>query len=191
MTNKSTKEKILTAAKELFVAHGFAGTSMGKVAKLAGVNHSLIFHHFQNKEQLWVAVKHEIVDAVDGEKNSLPEITLPFTDFLKALFIRNMAVYREKPEIVRMLNWQRLERNDSVSIGVTASPEMQAWIRAFQHYQQQGDINPDLRPEFIITMILSIISSAALDPNVFIQSEEDQHAYLEFCIESLKKTLKH
>ena len=46
--DKSTKEKILAAAKELFLAHGFAGASMGEIGRQAAVNHSLLFYHFKN-----------------------------------------------------------------------------------------------------------------------------------------------
>jgi AcrR family transcriptional regulator len=186
----TTKDKILTAAKELFVAHGFAGTSMGKVAKLAGVNQSLIFHHFQNKEKLWIAVKHDIVGATEENPKSLPDISLSFADFLRALFLRNMEIYRQQPDIVRMLNWQRLERSSCSQIGITASKEMQAWVEAFKHYQQKGDVDPQLKVEFIITMVLSIISSAALDPNIFIQQEKALNEYIDFCIEAMLKTFK-
>lgn len=188
MVELSTKEKILVAARELFVAHGFAGTSMGKVAKLAQVNHSLIFHHFTNKEQLWIAVKHDIVGAAEESTKSLPDTDLPFAAFLKELFWRNLAIYRKQPDIVRMLNWQRLERSCGSQIGVTASQEMQDWVKAFKHYQTTGDLAQSINVEFLITMVLSIISSAALDPNVFIQHEEQLNAYIEFCLTTLLKT---
>lgn len=189
MKELSTKEKILIAAKKLFVAYGFAGTSMSKVAKEAQINHSLIFHHYKNKEQLWVAVKQSIVKKSGEQHKTLPDTNLPFNQFLKDLFMQNMQFYRNNTDVVRMINWQRLEYETSQHIGITLSTETQAWINAFKHYQKKGDIDATLKPEFIITLILSIISSAALDPNIFISNKKNQQAYIQFCMECLMKAL--
>jgi len=51
LPEEKTDYKILVSARELFVKHGFSGTSMGKIAMKANVNHSLIFHHFGNKQK--------------------------------------------------------------------------------------------------------------------------------------------
>lgn len=191
MINKeTTKDKILTAARTLFVSHGFAGTSIGNIAKLAAVNHSLVFHHFKNKEQLWLAVKQSIVAESSQRASTLPDCHLSFDSFLKELFIRNIGFYRDNPDIVRMISWQRLEHNSGQAIGVTNSGDMQNWVQAFKHYQLQGDIQSRLKPEWIVTLILSIVSSAALDPNVFINEREALTEYIDFCIETLSGALK-
>ena len=186
----NTKEKILNAAQQLFAENGFAGTSMGNIAKLAKINHSLIFHHFGNKAQLWVAVKQHITAQANRKSVTLPETDLPFDQFLKELFTRCLKFYKNNPDLVRMMNWQRMEANAEPEIGVTASGDMQKWADTFKHYQNQGEINPSLKPEFIVTMILAIISSAALDPNVFIKKKPYLENYLSFCITCLKKGLQ-
>jgi TetR/AcrR family transcriptional regulator, repressor for neighboring sulfatase len=51
---------ILESAAELFAARGPAGVSIRDVANGAGINHSLVFRHVGNKEQLVAAVlNHE------------------------------------------------------------------------------------------------------------------------------------
>jgi AcrR family transcriptional regulator len=54
--NKSTKQKILEAANNLFAKHGFAGTSVREIATQAEVNLAAINYHFQNKEKLYMNV---------------------------------------------------------------------------------------------------------------------------------------
>lgn len=184
---ETTKQKILSAARKLFVSHGFAGTSIGNIAKLAAVNHSLIFHHFKNKEQLWVTVKQSIVSEANRLNSTLPDTQLPFQSFLKELFQRNLAFYRDNPDIVRMIGWQRLEAKKNHRIGLTHSADMQHWLQAFEHYQKQGDIPLSYKPEWMVTMILSIISSAAFDPNVFIEETQAMNDYIDFCIEQLSR----
>jgi len=47
---------ILTAAREEFGRHGFAGGRVDRIARRAGVNKQLIFYYFQSKQGLYRAV---------------------------------------------------------------------------------------------------------------------------------------
>mgnify|MGYP006447964239 CR=1 FL=1 len=58
---EQTREEILEAASYYFVENGFEGTSIQNVADRAKVNKSLIYHHFQSKEELWKTVKTYII----------------------------------------------------------------------------------------------------------------------------------
>lgn len=189
MQEQTTKQKILLAARQLFVEHGFAGTSMGKIAKLAAVNHSLLFHYFGSKDKLWMAVKQSIARDTKEQSKTLPSTDLPFAAFLEQLMTRSIRFYRDHPDIVRMINWQRLEHSHEPNMA-SWSEEGQAWIDAFKHYQAQGAINSELKPEFIVIYILSIVSSAALDPYIFIKEENEMKAYILFCIERIMQGIK-
>ena len=187
--DKSTKEKIIHAAKELFLAHGYAGASMGEIGRLAGVNHSLLFYHFKNKENLWVQVK-QYVAATSGEAfRVMPDITLKFPDFLGELFKNSIEFYKASPEIVRMLNWQRLESGDNPGIGATLTDEMQKWIDVFNSYKARGEVKKDIKPEFIIALILSLAGSIALDNYYFLSKDEGLEKYTDFCVESILKAV--
>ncbi|BDA74502.1 Transcriptional Regulator, TetR family [Rivularia sp. IAM M-261] len=49
-------EKILTGAMQEFLAHGYAGTSMDRVAARAGVSKATVYSHFHDKERLFKAL---------------------------------------------------------------------------------------------------------------------------------------
>jgi AcrR family transcriptional regulator len=185
-----TRAKILKAARAIFVELGFAGTSIGNIAKKAKINHSLVFHHFGNKEGLWRAVKESIVLEANKLSPILPELTQSFSDFIKKLIIQNISFYRNNPDIVRMINWQRLEYKTKKEIGVTLSSGSKLWLSAFKHYQDNGSINAALKPEFMLTFILSVVSSAAVDPNIFIKKTTDLNEYINFSVESFLKAFK-
>ncbi len=183
-----TRRKILNAAKKLFVKHGYAGTSMGKIATLAGVNHSLLFHHFGNKHKLWYAVKVDIVDRYTGKHTRIPSLDLPLREFLTQLLKNNREFYLHE-DLARMIGWQRLEQSKDIVLGGVKSEEMDRWVHAFTLYQQRGEINPDLDVGFIITMFLSIVSGAAMDRIIFTQTKEQRKAYDVFVVECLMKAL--
>lgn len=52
MGKKSTKQKVIDAASELFFQHGFHGTSVRDIAERAAVNVSLISYYFKSKQGL-------------------------------------------------------------------------------------------------------------------------------------------
>ena len=53
-------EAILQGAMHEFLAHGYAATSMDKVAKTAGVSKATVYSHFGDKENLFSAVIQDL-----------------------------------------------------------------------------------------------------------------------------------
>ena len=75
------REEILSAARELFAANGFRGTTMRAVASLAGVDVALVAHYFKNKDGLFAAslrlpddAEHEMLRAMANPLNRRGEI---------------------------------------------------------------------------------------------------------------------
>jgi TetR/AcrR family transcriptional regulator len=59
-----TQDRILEAAAEEFVMHGFTGTSTRVVAARASVYHPVITHYFGDKDGLWRAVMRGLNETV-------------------------------------------------------------------------------------------------------------------------------
>lgn len=55
-----TRRAILDAALDHFARQGFEGASSRRIAQDAGVNHTLISHHFGSKDALWKAVAEDL-----------------------------------------------------------------------------------------------------------------------------------
>lgn len=53
------RAQIVLAAAELFIRHGYAGTSMRDIADWVGLLPGSVYHYFPAKEDLFVAVNHE------------------------------------------------------------------------------------------------------------------------------------
>ena len=65
MKKLATQEAILAAAKELFIAHGYKGTTTAQIAKLAGISEMTLFRHFAKKEDIFRRVIDPVVSFVD------------------------------------------------------------------------------------------------------------------------------
>ncbi|WP_300007191.1 TetR/AcrR family transcriptional regulator [Pseudonocardia sp.] len=56
----ATRRALLAAARELFAAQGYEGTTVRAVADRAGVNQALLFRYFGNKEALFAEAATEL-----------------------------------------------------------------------------------------------------------------------------------
>src|SRR3954452_1441143 len=66
-TESAKRRQILEGAREVFLARGFDGASMGEIAKAAGVSKGTLYVYFDSKEKLFEALTIE-------EKRGLAEV---------------------------------------------------------------------------------------------------------------------
>jgi len=72
MSEKSSKEKIMESAAQLFYYNGFNGTSIRAITDHANVNVSLISYYFKNKQGL---LEHMTIDYFETYLELLEELT--------------------------------------------------------------------------------------------------------------------
>ncbi|MDH5211090.1 MAG: TetR/AcrR family transcriptional regulator, partial [Betaproteobacteria bacterium] len=65
---KETQTRILDAAEELFMQHGFEGASMRMLTAQAGVNLAAVNYHFGSKDALIEAVFRRRLDPMNAER---------------------------------------------------------------------------------------------------------------------------
>jgi AcrR family transcriptional regulator len=59
-TKPDTRQRILIAASEEFGAHGFAATTVDRIARRARVNKAMIYYHFPNKRALYTCIIRDV-----------------------------------------------------------------------------------------------------------------------------------
>ncbi len=55
----TTREKVITAAREVFVEKGYDGARMHEIAAKAGVNKAMIYYYFNSKDALFESILKE------------------------------------------------------------------------------------------------------------------------------------
>lgn len=71
MKDKSTEEKILEAAKKVFVSKGMAGARMQDIADEAGINKALLHYYFRSKDKLFEVIFLEVVTRLVPRVNEI------------------------------------------------------------------------------------------------------------------------
>jgi AcrR family transcriptional regulator len=72
-TSADTKTRILDAAEQLFMEHGFEATSLRSLTTAAGVNLAAVNYHFGSKEELFQSVLTRRLDPMNQERIELLE----------------------------------------------------------------------------------------------------------------------
>jgi AcrR family transcriptional regulator len=62
--SESTRSALLSAGRDLFSAHGYAGASSEAIVAAAGVSRGALQHHFVDKESLFLAVYEQVESEV-------------------------------------------------------------------------------------------------------------------------------
>ena len=115
---KQKKDKIRTAALELFCKYGPDKTSINEIAQQAGVSPASIFNYFGSKEGL---MKDTIIDLLDSSwklREELWESELPFPELLK----RTVTMKNEFFDTIDLSNFLAL---------ITSNPEIKKHIDDF------------------------------------------------------------
>jgi transcriptional regulator, tetR family len=99
-TDLSTQEKILEAARKLFIERGYAATTARDIAVEAGTNLALLNYHFKSKELLFQRVVQEsmqtffgvIAPVINNETMSLDEKLKTLIDNYIGLLLENLRM---------------------------------------------------------------------------------------------------
>lgn len=70
-TRADTKARILDTAEELFMEHGYEGTSLRRITSSADVNLAAVNYHFGSKEELFQAVLTRRLDPMNQQRIAL------------------------------------------------------------------------------------------------------------------------
>lgn len=106
----ASKQRILSAATEVFAAQGLDGARVDEIADRAGINKRMLYHYFGNKDDLFGAVLDELYEticrksaALDLDAGSAPEAIDRLVDFA-------LDFYLDNPHAMTLLNNENLHK---------------------------------------------------------------------------------
>lgn len=188
MSINTTKDDILDAALTTFLEKGYAGASISQIAKMAQVNQSLIYHHFESKEDLWNCVKKYCVDEAIKSDHLIRHDTLE--NFVHDLVDARFSVYM-KDSMRMLVHWQALEPDTSQFYGQRLTPhplfDISDHIKALQ---ENNLVQNDQDYQVLSGIVFGLASYAFFDfANAFNLSQEQRASYKKLVCEILIKTL--
>lgn len=187
---KKNKSRILDAAKKEFVAHGYKGASIKRIAERAKIPRANIHYYFANKMELYQELLANILSIWNASFDSLNRHEDPKTAL--SAYIRSKVLYsRDDPDASRIFASEII--HGAPVLNTYLSAEFKVWVQAkvevIQYWVEQGLID-DINPHHLLFLIWGATQHYA-DFNVQILAAMDtkqmHDADFEAVIESITK----
>ena len=109
---EETRERILSAAREIIARKGKRGATTREIADVAGVNEATIFRHFGTKEALIVAVAQHFCGFV-ALRDAASQLNGDLADDLLAM---GRTMYERMESQMDMIRWSLVEQDYEADI---------------------------------------------------------------------------
>ena len=159
---EGTRRRIKKAATAEFAQHGLEGTTIERIARLAGVNKERIYNYFGGKKELFSAVlRDEMLTVAQA---------VPITSFA-AEDIGDYAgrvydYHLEHPELIRLLRWEALTYDEDVPDEPSRQARYAEKTAAVIAGQEAGTITHTISAEHLTLFVLSIAGWWATMPQI-------------------------
>lgn len=186
----NTEQKILLAAKKVFIQKGMEGTRMQEIADEAGINKALLHYYFRSKEKLFEGVFKEAFVSLLPQIISLLKQDIPLFDKIRQFTEQYIDLFIENPFIPRFVIHE-LNRNPQLIVKLISNTgiEPDHFIAQVKQEVELGNII-EISPQHLIVNMLSMsifpfVATPIIRNLIF---REDNEAFRNF-IEERKKTV--
>ena len=97
--NPTSEEKILEAAKEVFMKYGLYGARMQEIADTAGINKALLHYYFRSKEKLFDRIFENALHKYFESINVFTDSNSPVIEQVFKYVENSIDFYAEYPQI--------------------------------------------------------------------------------------------
>ena len=139
-----TRERIRTAAADLFTRHGYGAATMREIAQRAHVGLGTLFNYAEDKRDLVFLIFNEELNAVTDVALAAPRPGRPLVDQLIAVFRVHYRWLATKPALARILlqelTFYSSGKQAATFLGIRKRliDGIEALVRAAQHARQIG-----------------------------------------------------
>lgn len=159
---EGTKRKILDAATREFAQRGPDGTTIERIAKLAGVNKERVYNYFGGKTALFA---HVLREQLATAAHVVP-LNSPSADDVPEYAGRLYDYHREHPELARLLQWEALAFDAEVPEEEQRREYYGLKTAAIVEGQSSGELSSALPADLLHFLLLSLAGYWAVLPQV-------------------------
>lgn len=151
---KTVQPKLLEAAAELFARHGYAGVSMRQIARETGITQAAIYHHFANKDELYLACLEHLYA---GQSDAL--VSLVASEQVREkrlqLVVAQLLQIFDEPALFRQIYFRELLDGDEQRLKMLSDrvfPEIEELLG-----ELMIELAPKLDPELMMLSLTGLV----------------------------------
>jgi TetR/AcrR family transcriptional regulator len=152
-------QRILRIAAPLFAVKGFSGVSINDIAEAVGGSKANIFHHFPNKQALYLAAIGSACEAFRSEYRSTDEGGDGGGDRLRAIAGRHLAHMFADPDSVRLILREVFagdKGQDRARVAGILHQNFALLVGEVEEEQARGRVRADVDPAMVALTILAL-----------------------------------
>jgi AcrR family transcriptional regulator len=134
----STKTRIDSGAAQLFVRHGYDGTSMRDLARNLGLRPSSIYGHVKSKQELLFRVMERLMDEVLARANEALSTGGEPEELVRRLVVTNICQPGPFETALLQSGLKNLQPRDRAAITRKQSDYRNLWLRVLNDGQKRG-----------------------------------------------------
>lgn len=174
------REQLLKTAAQCFAGHGYRGTTTAMIAAEAGVSEPIIYRHFRNKQELFIALIEKVGDEViNNWRQATRNVRSPL-EKLQSLLYRNPATADPWTASVYQLLFHASTEVSEPAIRQAIRDHYERYLHSLasvmSEAQGTGQIRDDLPAEWLAWQIIHAAVGFAMVRPLNIPS----HANLQF-----------
>src|SRR5687767_15866178 len=192
------RKQLLASAAICFAKDGYRGTTTAKIAAEAGVSEPIIYRHFKNKRDLFIALIEKVADDVFQNWQEATRNARSPLEKLQVLLYRNPATSDPSTRAVYQLLFHASTELNEPKIQQAIRDHYQKYVESLASVmteaQQAGQLRSDVPAEWLAWQIIHAAVGFAMIRPLAIPS----HTNLEFVngtirllIEVLTRDLSH
>ncbi|QMU28014.1 TetR/AcrR family transcriptional regulator [Adhaeribacter radiodurans] len=153
--DQTTEQRILQAAKTVFIHKGMAGARMQDIADEAGINKAMLHYYFRSKEKLFEVIFREAVGRFLPKLNAIIAMDCNLFEKIQIFCREYINVLSENPYIpLFVVNEANKQSHDFLSTMMgNQKPNLHALINQIEEEVKQGIINPISPAQLLLNMM--------------------------------------
>jgi TetR/AcrR family transcriptional regulator len=191
--SENLEEKIIEAAKDLFVRKGFEQTSMSDIAQAVEINRSTLHYYFRTKEKMFQAVFGSIVISFLPRIQLIFDEEATFMEKLSKVLDEYFSIFMTNPFLPKFI-LSEIQRDVDQLLNVGRVLHLDQYLRAIgnviEDEMEKGTIKNIPLPEVLITF-MSSVTFPFLSKNLVIALFYEDEGGFEHFLEQWKKRIMH
>lgn len=170
MTSKgeATRQRIMDAATAEFAEHGIAGARVDRITVAAGSNKAQLYAYFGSKDQLFDTVFTTAMERIT-------DVVPISADDLADWAVRLYDEYLDRPDVIRLATWARLERQPRGHLmgDLRIDEPKLAAISAAQEAGAISDVGGQAEPFDVMAMVIAMSMAWSPVSNVYAATADE------------------
>lgn len=156
--NTDTEQKILKAARKVFIQKGYAGARMREIADEAGINKGLLHYYFKSKDGLFESIFDELLMTFAPKLNIIFESDLPLFEKIEQFIHQYMTVLINNPDLPPFIVHEMQQNEEKVVNAILKSkykPNPMKFMMQIQMEMAAGKIR-EVNPVHLMMNMVSL-----------------------------------